>query len=302
MPPIPPPPLIPKALAGQTGYLARLAFLRAVQWAEAAFPDDVHPRYFGVLTTLMELGPRSQHELSVALHINRTIMVQLIDELEASGLVERRRNPDDRRSYALRVTVEGKRALEQMKSPVLRGEQGLTQPLSATERRRLRDLLRRVILAGEEHQTIPHGLAEQTGYLLAAAHFQLRERFEQALREAGIEPVHFGALATLEAIGPCSQQAIAQQLSVSGTAILQVVDRFEAAGLVKRRRNPADRRSYALEMTPKGHATLRRAHKALASVNAELATMLGGEPAERELHALLAKLLGASGQSDPGPA
>lgn len=303
MPPIPPPPRpIPTALAEQTGYLLRLAFLRASQWASAVLlADDLAPRYFGVLTTLTELGPRSQQEISVALHINRTMMVQLIDEMEARGLVERRRNPKDRRHYAVCATDKGKRVLAQMQDPIERSEQGITEPLSTTERGRLQDLLRLVILADEEQQTVPHGLSERTGYLLAAAHFRLRKRFEQSLRDTGIEPVHFGALATLEAVGPCSQQAIAEQLHVSGTAIMQVMDRFEGDGLVERRRNLADKRSYALEMTPKGRATLRRARTALATINAELAEMLGGARAERELHALLAKVLGVSVPSERNP-
>ena len=67
-----------------------------------------------MLSTLEAVGPCSQQQLVEALHVNRSMMVKLIDGLEARGLVERRRNPDDRRSYALYPTAAGRAALEAM--------------------------------------------------------------------------------------------------------------------------------------------------------------------------------------------
>src|SRR5437868_2874607 len=95
----PAPRRIAPALAGQTGYLLRLAFVRAGELATAILPPGTSPRFYGVLQTITELGPRSQRELSKLLHVNRTMMVALIDAMEEASLVERRRNPADRRSY-----------------------------------------------------------------------------------------------------------------------------------------------------------------------------------------------------------
>ena len=65
----PPPLAVPPALAAYTGYLLRLGFLRAGQWAEVVLPEGMSPKYYGVLTTLSELGPKSQQELAEALHV-----------------------------------------------------------------------------------------------------------------------------------------------------------------------------------------------------------------------------------------
>ena len=54
-----------------------------------------------MLATLQAVGPLSQQQLAKGLNVNRTVMVKLIDGLEARGLVERVRNPDDRRAYLL---------------------------------------------------------------------------------------------------------------------------------------------------------------------------------------------------------
>lgn len=282
---------LPPALAEQTGFLLRVAFVRAGEIGAAEVPDGMTVRFYGVLLTLTELGPRSQHELSKLLHVNRTMMVALIDSMEEAGLVERRRNPSDRRSYALEPTDAGRDTLEELDSAVDRAEAELTSGLSAEERRRLQELLSTMVISGEEHQEIPVGLAERTGYLLTAAHLRRRGRFEELLRGAGIGAPDFGTLATIAELGPLSQQQVAGQLSLTGTAVVQIVDRLEEDGLVKRGRNPSDRRSYALRLTPKGETTLERAQAALAQADTELADTLGSRRLERELHQLLIKLL-----------
>ena len=279
------------ALVEQTGYLLRIAFVRAGEVGAASLPEGTSVRFYGVLQTLTELGPRSQHELSRLLHVNRTMMVGLIDAMEGAGLVERRRNPTDRRSYALEPTAEGRSALPGLTAGADRAETELTRTLAADERARLQELLRAIVVSGEERPEIPVGLAHRTGYLLSVAHLRVRGRFEELLREAGIGAPDFGALATIARSGPLSQQQVAEQLSLTGTAVVQIVDRLEADGLVERRRNSTDRRSYALGLTPRGRTTLKRARAALDQSNAELARTLGGGPAERELHGLLRKLL-----------
>jgi DNA-binding MarR family transcriptional regulator len=282
---------VPAALADQTGYLLRVAFVRAGEIGSSTLPEGTTVRFYGVLQTLTELGPHSQHELSQLLHINRTMMVALIDAMEAAGLVERRRNPSDRRSYALEPTAAGRDILIQLTEAVDRAEAELTGGLTTEERGRLQELLRAVVVSGDERGEIPAGLAERTGYLVSAAHLRLRGRFEELMRDAGIAAPDFGTLATIAESGPLSQQQVAEQLSLTGAAVVQIVDRLEADGLVERRRNPTDRRSYALQLTPEGEVTLGRARDALDQANAELAQTLGGTQHERELYGLLRKLL-----------
>src|SRR5437763_9998203 len=70
-------------------------------------PLGLSPRAWGVLSTLVESGPRTQIALATATGTDRTAMVYLLDELERDGLVERVRNPDDRRSYLIHLTRKG---------------------------------------------------------------------------------------------------------------------------------------------------------------------------------------------------
>jgi DNA-binding MarR family transcriptional regulator len=282
---------LPPAIADQTGYLLRLAYVRAGELATELMPPGTTVRFYGVLISLTELGPRSQSELSKRLHVNRTMMVELIDAMEQAGLVERRRNPTDRRSYALEPTAAGREALKQIGAAADRVEAVLTRSLTGQEGEHLRRLLRAIVLSGEEDQEIPDTLTRRTGYLISAAHLRLREQFDESLQGTGVTAPHYATLATIAHSGPISQQQAAEQLGFTGTAVLQVVDRLESDGVVERRRNPDDRRAYALELTPKGRAVLRRAQQAVERMNGELAELLGGQSNERELYRLLRKLL-----------
>jgi DNA-binding MarR family transcriptional regulator len=282
---------VPKSLAQETGYLLRRAYVHAGRWATAAMPEGVPIRDYEVLQTLADLGPHSQRQLSRLLWVNRTIMVKVIDALESGGLVERRRDPNDRRSYALQLTRAGEQTRSDLSMAADDAEAGLSSPLTPKDRAALRTLLSAIALAAEQPPELPTGLAQRVGFLLTLAHHCVRERVNERLGALGITTTLYGTLATIEARGPTSQQVIADQLGLTGPAIVQTVDRLQAAGLVERRRDPADRRSYALQPTSHGHATLGKARAAIAQINDELDQTLGGKQQRHRLNGLLRKLL-----------
>ncbi|MFE6778395.1 MarR family winged helix-turn-helix transcriptional regulator [Streptomyces sp. NPDC057702] len=71
----------------------------------------IEARHFDVLRGLALHGPVSQRELIQLLHVDKSAMVRIIDELERQGLAERRRAVHDRRAYAVRLTPEGHQRL-----------------------------------------------------------------------------------------------------------------------------------------------------------------------------------------------
>ena len=74
------------------------------------------PPHFGLLTTLKELGPVPQAEIGRRLGISGASVVQLVDDLEARGLVERRRLEWDRRTQVLHLLPRAPAVLEQARS------------------------------------------------------------------------------------------------------------------------------------------------------------------------------------------
>jgi DNA-binding MarR family transcriptional regulator len=282
---------VPAQLAEETGYLLRRAYVQAGKWAQAVLPPGVPSSHYEVLQALADLGPRSQHELGELLCVNRTIMVKLIDSLERDGLVQRHRNPSDRRSYALKLTPRGRSRLTGLTPAADRAEASFTAPLNRAEHDRLRGLLRRIVLAEPPALELPATLARQAGYLLTRTHFGVRDQVNQRFRELGLTTALYGTLTTIATAGPTSQQVIADQLGLTGPAIVQTVDRLQAAGLVERHRDPADRRSYALQPTDQGRHTLKRARDAVAEINRLLDHALGGTAQRHQLNQLLRKLL-----------
>ena len=74
--------------------------------------------------------------------------------------------------------------------------------------------------------------------------------------------------------------------------VTTLVDHVEALGLAERRRDPGDRRTYLVTITPAGRRTLRRATADFEALQARWAAALG-EDGDRELRVLLRKLIGA---------
>lgn len=290
---------LPAPLADATGYLLRRAFVLAYESATAAMPPGVHPRDYAILGALVAIGPTSQRQLAEHLHVNRTVMVKLLDELERRGLVERRRDPADRRANALHATAAGEAELAVMEADIERGEALLSERLSAAERGRLIALLQTLI--GARERGLPPRLAARLGFLVAQAHHRSRVRADEAFGALELEARHFGALSALAAMGAVSQQQLARELGVSGPVIVEIVDALEARGLVERRRNARDRRAYELHPTAAGERTLREAQAVFAEFSRELAAPIG-EEGDRELRVLLRKLLGAAAVAPPASA
>lgn len=96
---------------------------------------------FAVLHRLADAGPATQAELAATLRVHASNLVRVIDELEAEGLVGRRRDPRDRRRQLIGVTAAGARMLGRAEQIVADTERELLAPLSAAERVQLRRLL-----------------------------------------------------------------------------------------------------------------------------------------------------------------
>ncbi len=70
---------------------------------------DLRMVTYSALTVIVENEGLRQAELAAALKIDRGNAVAIVDELEQRKLITRDRHPDDRRSYALRVSEEGRK-------------------------------------------------------------------------------------------------------------------------------------------------------------------------------------------------
>lgn len=117
--------------------------------AAAAAPLGLRPRHLHVLALVAET-PLSQRELSQRSGYDRTTMVAVIDELEQRKLVARHRGEQDRRRFFVVPTEAGRRTLDTALQDLHSGEDALLGALPAADRRRLEDLLGRLLAAGDD--------------------------------------------------------------------------------------------------------------------------------------------------------
>jgi DNA-binding MarR family transcriptional regulator len=76
--------------------------------------------------------------------------------------------------------------------------------------------------------------------------------------DAGLSPSQLSALATIERHGSLTLGALAEQERVAPPSVTKVVAKLEAAGLVVRRLDEADRRVAWVSTTPPGNARLAK--------------------------------------------
>jgi MarR family transcriptional regulator, lower aerobic nicotinate degradation pathway regulator len=109
---------------------------------------ELHPYHHAILTALDESSRETQGAIAEALGYDKGQLVGLLDELEDLGLIERQRDPADRRRQIVRMTTTGRRTLERLRRLAQRLDDEFLSPLDEKERRELHALLLRL---AEEH-------------------------------------------------------------------------------------------------------------------------------------------------------
>jgi DNA-binding MarR family transcriptional regulator len=130
--------------------------------------------------------------------------------------------------------------------------------------------------------TLTHRLAQLTRRAISE-----RMALETWAHEAGFRPGCIGVLRAVAAGEPVSQREVSDQLLLDPSDVVTLVDILEGAGLVERRRDPADRRRYALEITKAGRLAVVRLREISQEANEELLA-----PLDESERAQLAYLLG----------
>ena len=110
----------------------------------------------------------------------------------------------------------------------------------------------------------------------AAAQFraalrQFLRKSEVAARAAGVTPrQHLLLLQIAAAEGKTTVSELVQTLALTQSAVTELVQRAEQAGLVRRTASPQDGRVAHLSLTREGRERLARVHDALGPERAEL--------------------------------
>jgi DNA-binding MarR family transcriptional regulator len=126
-------------------------------------------------------------------------------------------------------------------------------------------------VAARAKTTVNRAPADDTAEVAARLRLSATRLARQLRKEsdAALTPSQLSALAAIERHGPVMLGALAELERVAPPSITKVVSKLEAAGLVKRRLDPHDRRAAWVSTTTAGNARLaqirQRKHAWLAA-------------------------------------
>ncbi|HEX4173241.1 MAG TPA: MarR family transcriptional regulator [Acetobacteraceae bacterium] len=107
------------------------------------------PTQFGVLEAILHIGPLSQRELCLKVLTSPGNMTDVVDKLEARGLVHRVRQQADRRAVQVELTAAGRALIEPLFAQHAGDIRDVMGSLNREELKQLADLLRRLGTAAE---------------------------------------------------------------------------------------------------------------------------------------------------------
>ncbi len=113
--------------------------MRRLREAHAAL--RLTPRQFYLLGVLEDRGPMGQSDLGLTLGTDPSILVTMLNPLEADGLISRERDPTDRRRHLVTITEAGERHLIRAAEAQREAEHELFAGLDDDQREQLRQLL-----------------------------------------------------------------------------------------------------------------------------------------------------------------
>jgi MarR family 2-MHQ and catechol resistance regulon transcriptional repressor len=128
------------------------AKLLSAGWAMSARTEpllaiaSLTPTQYGVLEAILHKGPLGQRELSRTVRTSAGNMTDLVDKLEARGLVRRIRQQLDRRAVRVELTQVGRGLIEPLCVSRTAAIAAAMAGLSSDELRQLGELLRRLEL------------------------------------------------------------------------------------------------------------------------------------------------------------
>jgi DNA-binding MarR family transcriptional regulator len=136
---------LPEELRGCTPFLlVRLGFAIKLLAMEEFERAGFGLYQYSVLAVLDEGARETQATIAETLSLDRSQLVGVLDGLEEKGLIERRRDPNDRRRHTVSLTAEGRRQLVKMRAIVDKIEKSFFEPLDDEELAALRSALARV--------------------------------------------------------------------------------------------------------------------------------------------------------------
>jgi len=132
-------------------------------------------------------------------------------------------------------------------------------------------------------------MTDSLGFLISDISRLMRKRFDERARLIGVTRAQWRTLSMLKRHEGSNQGMLAELLEIEPITVGRMIDRLEEAGLVERRRDPADRRVWRIHLTDKAQPVLAQLRSLADAMFDEMMTGITSNERER-MHAALAVL------------
>ena len=150
--------------------------------------------------------------------------------------------------------------------------------------------------AASASNSVDYGRLDQSlGYVLRRAQLAVFKIFQAMFKALDITPAQCSVLLIIEKNPGLTQTQVSDALGIKRANFVALFDGLEARGLAQRA-SASDRRSYALQLTPRGRGVLRKIHAVSDQHEAKISAGLS-EADRHELFRLLSALIAPL---DPG--
>ncbi|WP_443055406.1 MarR family winged helix-turn-helix transcriptional regulator [Streptomyces sp. NBC_00704] len=134
----------------------------------------------------------------------------------------------------------------------------------------------------------PHRTPPSLLYMVKQVELVVRSHLDELVRPSGITALQYTALTVLERHDGLSAAQLARDSFVTAQSIADLVRSLEGRGLVRRERNPGNRRELLILLTEEGRALLERHAGPVRELEERMVRDLTGRQAE-QLRAALSK-------------
>lgn len=141
-------------------------------------------------------------------------------------------------------------------------------------------------------------LLSLVGYNCRRSYLTIMPLFEKRMSKFELRAVDFSVLSLLKANPNITQKRLSQAINVSPPNLAILLDRLETRSLLLRQRNPLDKRSQTLILTPEGLRMCAEAEKTASELENEATSMLTGSERKQLLRLLQKVFLPPEGDGD----
>ena len=255
------------------GYRIKLlSLLAGRKFQERLDPFGLTPFHWVVLCCLWQEDGLATSTLGDRLQQVGGTLTGVLDRMAERSLIRRERDAHDRRVWRIRLTEEGQKLQDILPPIAIELREVALQGISPLDREHLSQLLDRMLVnvqqfaipssekssslllpvptgrQGWQEILAPHSL----GYRVKLLSQLVTRSFQDNLEPIGLTPFHWVVLCCLWQEDGLATSNISDQLQQVGGTLTGVLDRMAERNLIRRERDPHDRRVWRIWLTPTG--------------------------------------------------